>query len=117
MSINPTATLRTAHLVTVGPTETTLDAFTREELRSAKRVTYQVHNPTAQTFAGLVYSRVRGMPDLAPSTMPDFANVAPGATAIAHIDVEGLDEMEVRGQLDGLGGDVEAGASRKTATP
>lgn len=117
MSTNPSATLRAPHTVSVGPTETTLDSFTREELRSAKRITYQIYNPSAETFAGLVYLRKSGMTVFAPSTMPDFANIAPGDSAIAHIDVEGADEMEIRGLMDGLGADVEAGASRKAATP
>lgn len=117
MSVNPSATLRAAHIEPVAPTETTLDSFTREELRSAKRITYQIYNPTAQTFSGTVYLKLVGMSVFAPSTMPDFANIAPGDSAIAHIDVEGVDGLEIRGLLDGIGGDVDAAASRKAATP
>jgi hypothetical protein len=117
VSVNPATTLRAAHTVAVAPTETLLDSFTREELRTAKRITYQVYNPTAQTFAGIIYLKVAGVSVFAPSTMPDFANVAPGDSALAHIDVEGVDALEIRGLLDGLGGDIEAGATRKAATP
>lgn len=110
--------LRAAHTTAVGPTETTVDSFTADELRAAKRITLQVVNldPT-QTFTGILYRKKTGMSAWAPSTMPDFSSIGPLGSAMADIDVEGTDQLELRGTMDGLGGDVQSGATRKAATP
>jgi hypothetical protein len=118
MSVSQTSPLVAPVLVSVAPTETTLCSFARDTLKGAKRVTVQVYNTDAtQTFEGLIYRRKAGMSAWAPSTMPDFASVAPLASVMADIDVEGTDELELRGTMSGLGGDIQVGATRKAATP
>jgi hypothetical protein len=81
-------------------------------------VTIQVVNlDGTQTFAGIIYRRKTGMSAWAPSSIPDFASVAAGASVMADLDVEGTDELELRGTMSGAGGSVQVGATRKGATP
>jgi hypothetical protein len=47
----------------------------------------------------------------------DFASVAAGSAVVADIDVEGTDELELRGTMSGAGGSVTVKATRKAATP
>lgn len=101
----------------VAPTETTLAAFTRDQLRTARKIVVQVYNPTAQTFTGTVYRKKQGMTVFAVLPVPELASIAPGASEMADIDVEGTDQLEVRGYLSGLGGDMQIGANRKASAP
>lgn len=118
MSVSQSSPLVAPVTVTVAPTETTLCSFTRDTLKGAKRVTVQVYNANAsQTFVGLVYRRKAGMSAWALSTLSDFVSVGPLSSAMADLDVEGTDELEVRGTMSGAGGNVQVGATRKAATP
>ena len=101
----------------VAATETTLDTFTRVELRTAKRVTTQVYHANAgQVFAGIIYRRQTGMTAFAVYDDVTLANVASGISKDIVIDCEGSDEIEVRGTLSGLGGNVQTGTTRNSST-
>jgi hypothetical protein len=71
----------------------------------------------SQTFAGTVYRRLAGMTVWAASTIGDFGSIAAGTSVVADLDVEGTDELEVRGTMSGAGGNVRVKATRKAATP
>jgi hypothetical protein len=118
MSVSISSPLVAPVTVAVAPTETTVCSFKRGTLQGAKRITIQVSNLDAtQTFNGTVYRRKAGMAAWAPSTIPDFTDLLPLTSVMADLDVEGTDELEVRGTMSGSGGDVEVGATRKAATP
>jgi hypothetical protein len=118
MSVSQSSPLVAPVTVVVAPTETTLCSFARDTLKGAKRVTVQVYNANAaQTFVGVVYRRKTGMSAWAPSTIGDFASVGPLTSVMADLDVEGTDELELRGTMSGAGGNVQVGATRKAATP
>jgi len=118
MSVTHSSPLVAPVFVVVAPTETTLCSFTRDQLKGAKRVTVQVFNmDAAQTFTGTVYRRKAGMDAWAPSTVPDFFSVNALLSVMADLDVEGTDELEVRGSMSGAGGTVQIGATRKASTP
>lgn len=118
MSVSPSTVLLDPTSVSVAPTETTLAAFTREQLRTAKRIVVQVCNlDGSQTFSGIIYRKKSSMADFAPSSIGDFASVGPGLSAMVDLDIEGTDQLEVRGTMSGAGGSVQIGANRKAATP
>ncbi len=118
MSISQTAPLRAVATVAVAPTETTIASLTRDELKGAKRVTVYIYNADAtQTFAGLVYRKMTNGTAYAPSTLPDFGSIGPLTAAMADLDVEGTDLVEIRGTQSGAGGNVQIGVNRKVATP
>lgn len=113
MSVGQTFTLVAATTVAVAPTETTLCSLTRTMLRGAERVSVQVYNTdAAQTFVGTVYRRKADMGAWAASTLPDFSSVGALSSVMADIDVEGTDELEVRGTMSGAGGDVQIGVTK-----
>lgn len=97
----------------VATTESTLASFTRDQLRTARKIVVQVYNPTAQTFTGKVYRKKSGMSGFAVLPVSEFDNIPAGESGMADIDVEGTDQLEVRGQLSGLGGNMQVGANRK----
>lgn len=118
MSVSVSAPLLAPTTVAVAPTETVVCSFTRDSLKGAKRLTVQVSNADAtQTFAGTVYRRLRGMTLWTASTIGDFGSIAPSTAVVADLDVEGTDEVEVRGTMSGAGGNVSVAANRKAATP
>jgi hypothetical protein len=87
-------------------------------MKGAKQVTIQVVNLDAtQTFVGIVYRRKAGMSAWAPSTLPDFSSVGPLASVMVDIPVRGTDELELRGTMSGIGGNMQVGATRMAATP
>ena len=104
--------------VAVAPTETTILSVSRDTLRGAKRLTVGVENLDAtQTFAGVVYRRMSGMTTWAASSLPDFSSMPALSSVVSDLDVEGTDELEVRGTMSGAGGDVLVRANRKASTP
>jgi len=118
MTVSTSSPLNSVTTVAVAPTETTVLSVARESLRGAKRLTVGVQNDDgSQTFAGTVYRRLNGMTTWAASTLSDFASVAAGSAVVADIDVEGTDELELRGTMSGAGGNVKVKATRKAATP
>lgn len=118
MTVSTSSPLNTATTVAVAPTETTILSVSRESLRGAKRLTVGVENKDgSQTFAGVVYRRMNGMTAWATSTIADFASIAAGASVVADLDVEGTDELEIRGTASGAGLNVLVKANRKAATP
>lgn len=93
-------------------------SVSRELLRGAKRITVGVQNNDAtQVFAGTVYRRLNGMTTWAASGLVDFSSVSPLSAVVADLDVEGTDELELRGYMSGAGGIVVVKATRKAATP
>lgn len=118
MTVSISSPLNSATIVAVAPTETTVLSVSRESLRGAKRLTVGVQNDDgSQTFAGTVYRRLSGMSVWATSSIADFASVAAGTAVVADLDVEGTDELELRGAMSGAGGNVTVKATRKAATP
>jgi len=118
MSVSNSSPLSNVATVAVAPTETTVLSVSRESLRGAKRITVGVQNDDGtQVFAGTVYRRLAGMTVWAASTLGDFASIAAGAAVVADLDVEGTDELELRGTMSGAGGNVTVKATRKAATP
>ena len=118
MSVTQSSPLVAPVTAAVAPAETTQCSFSRDQLKGAKRVTVQVHNTDAtQTFAGTVYRRKAGMTAWAPSTVPDFSSVNPLSSVMCDLDVEGTDELELRGVMSGAGGGVVVGATRKASSP
>lgn len=118
MSVSISSPLISATTVTVGATETTVLSVDRDTLRGAKRLTVGVENlDGTQTFAGVVYRRMNGMSTWAASAIPDFSIINAGMAVVADLDVEGTDELELRGTMSGLGGDVLVKANRKASTP
>lgn len=118
MSVNPASPLQTPVTVAVAPTETTVLTVTRDSLRAARRITVQIYNAdAAQTFAGVVYRKVRNMTAYAVSTLPDFSSIGPLSSVMADLDVEGTDELQIRGTMSGAGGNVQVGATRKGDSP
>lgn len=118
MTVSTSSPLNSLTTVSVAPTETTVLSVTREVLRGAKRLTVGVENADgSQTFSGIVYRRMSGMTAWAASSIGDFASIGPGSAVVADLDVEGTDELEVRGTASGLGLNVRVKANRKAATP
>ena len=118
MSVSTSSPLSVATTVAVAPTETTVLSVARESMRGAKRLTVGIENKDgSQVFAGMVYRRMSGMTAWAASTIGDFASIAAGTSVVADLDVEGTDEVEVRGTMSGAGGNVLVKANRKAATP
>ena len=118
MSVGQSTVLRTPRLVAVAPTETTLESYTRLEIRTAKRITVQVyHANAAQTFSGIVYRRQAGMTGYVVYDDVTLAGVVSGASKDLVIDCEGTDEIEVRGTLSGAGGNVQTGTTRISNSP
>lgn len=118
MTVSISGPLAAATTVAVAPTETTILSVSRDTLRGAKRLTVGVENLDAtQSFTGAVYRRMSGMTAWAQSPLADFASILAGAAVVADLDVEGTDELEVRGTMSGAGGDVLVRANRKAATP
>ena len=116
-AVNPSQVLRAPHTVSVAPTETTLDSFTRAELRTAKRITVQVYHANAgQVFTGIVYVKQTGMTDFA--IYDDTQLVAASTVSkIIVVDTGGFDLIEVRGTLSGAGGNVQTGTTRISNSP
>ncbi len=118
MTVSTSSPLNAATTVAVAPTETTVLSVSRESLRGAKRLTVGVENKDgSQTFVGVVYRRMNGMTAWAASSLGDFASIAAGSSVVADLDVEGTDELELRGTMSGAGGNVLVKANRKAATP
>lgn len=118
MTVSISNSLNAATSVSVAPTETTVLSVSRDLLRGAKRVTVGLQNNDAsQTFSGTVYRRLNGMTTWAASGMVDFSSVLPLSAVVADLDVEGTDELELRGYMSGAGGTVVVKATRKAATP
>lgn len=118
MTVSISSPLNSATIVAVAPTETTILSVSRESLRGAKRLTVGVENKDgSQTFAGTIYRRMSGMTAWAASSLGDYASIAAGASVVADLDVEGTDELELRGTMSGAGGNVLVKANRKAATP
>ena len=118
MSVSVSGRLTLPTTVAVAPTETVVVSYLREVLKGAQRITVQVVNSDAtQTFSGNVYRRLQGAGTWALSDFTDFATIAPLASAVADMDVEGTDEFELRGTMSGAGGNVLVAATRKAATP
>jgi hypothetical protein len=118
MTVSTSSPLNAVTTVAVAPTETVVLSVARESLRGAKRITVGVQNDDgSQTFAGTVYRRLAGMTVWAASTIGDFGSIAAGTSVVADLDVEGTDELEVRGTMSGAGGNVRVKATRKAATP
>jgi hypothetical protein len=104
--------------VAVAPTETVVMSLARVNLRGSRRITtYLSNEDAAQTFSGIVYRRLAGTVIWAASSMPDFSSVGPLGSVMADLDVEGTDELELRGTMSGAGGNVKVVANRKAATP
>lgn len=118
MSVSISGPLSAAVTVAVAPTETTVLSVSRDTLRGAKRLTVGVENlDGTQSFTGAVYRRMSGMTAWAASSVADFASMTAGSSVVADLDVEGTDELEVRGTMSGAGGDVLVRANRKASTP
>lgn len=118
MSVSTSSPLNEVTTVAVAPTETVVLSVSRELLRGAKRITVGVQNDDgSQTFAGTVYRRLNGMTVWAASSIGDFASISAGDAVVADLDVEGTDELELRGTMSGAGGNVTVKATRKAATP
>ena len=118
MTVSTSSPLNSAVSVSVAPVETTVLSVSREALRGAKRITVGVQNDDAsQTFVGTVYRRLNGMTKWAASSIGDFGSIGPLSAVVADLDVEGTDEVEVRGYMSGAGGNVTVKATRKAATP
>ena len=96
--------------VSVGPTSTVVADL---DVRSDEWVTLQIDNlDGTQTFTGVVERRQSPEMDWAPSTMGDYAGIAPGTSVVADLDVSGTGYLRVVGVMDGLGGDVAVCARR-----
>ena len=118
MSTSLSGRLTLPTTVAIAATETVVVSYQREVLKGASRVTVQVVNlDAAQTFAGAVYRRQVGMTTWALSDFADFATIAPLGSVMSDMDVEGTDELEVRGTMSGAGANVMVAATRKAATP
>ena len=118
MSVSTSSPLNSVATVAVAPTETVVLSVSREKLRGAKRITVGLQNDDgSQTFAGTIYRRLNGMTVWAASSIGDFASVTAGTAVVADLDVEGTDELELRGTMSGAGGNVKVKATRKAATP
>lgn len=118
MSVNPSQVLRAPHTVAVAPTETTIESFTRLELRTASRVTVQVYNANAlQTFAGIIYAKQTSMSEFAVYDDVTLASVGPLISKQVVIDTLGIDLLEFRGRQSGAGGDVQTGTTRVSNSP
>lgn len=109
-----TALLVPATTVAVAPTSTTVVNIDREDLRGARVLVIQLSNlDPSQTFSGALYSRIRDMSLWAARSNLEFESVAPGTSVVADINIEGTDELELRGAMSGAGGDVQVGVVRK----
>jgi len=118
VTVSVSSPLNAVTTVSVAPVETTVLSVSRETLRGAKRITVGVQNDDpSQTFVGALYRRLSGMSVWAQSSIGDFASIGPGAAVVADLDVEGTDELELRGYMSGIGGDVRVKATRKAAAP
>lgn len=114
MSVNTTNSVPTT-TVSVAPTETTLLTI---DCRSTDTVAIQLVNTDgAQTFNGTVYRRTATEATYAPSTLPDFQGLAPGASVMADIDVRSSAYLQLRGTMSGIGGNVRASYTRRASTP
>ena len=103
----------TPRLVPVAASETTLESYTRAELRTSKRLVVQVyHANAAQVFAGIIYRRQTGMTGFAVYDDVTLSGVVSGQSKDIVIDTEGTDEIELRGTLSGAGGNVQTGTTR-----
>lgn len=91
-------------VVAVAPTSTVvLEVDVREE----EWVTAQVANLDAsQTFDGVVERRQSPDMPWAPSTLSDFAGIAPLTSVVADLDVSGTGFLRMVGTMSGAGGNV-----------
>ena len=117
MSFSQTGTLLAPTTVTVAPTETTLASFTRDDLKRTKRVTVQIDGHATQMLTVAIYRRQTGMTRFALSDTGLLTPVLAGESRMADLDVYGTDELEIRGYLDGAGGDVQIGVVRAAELP
>lgn len=118
MTISRSGTLTALTTVSVAPTTTTVVSWDRTQLGSSKRLTVYLANlDGSQTFVGQVERRQQSGTTWAVSTLGDFASVVAGTAVMVDLDVEGSDEVRIRGTMSGAGGDVQVGATRKAATP
>jgi len=101
--------------VAVAPTETTVLTL---DCRAVDTVAVQLVNTDgSQTFNGTVYRRTAAETTYAPSTVPDFAGLAPGSSVMADLDVRGSAYVQLRGTMSGIGGNVRASYTRRANTP
>lgn len=118
MTVSTSSPLSAITTVAVAPTETTILSVSRDSLRGAKRLTVGVENSDAsQTFVGTAYRRMNGMTVWAPAPIESFSMVGPLASVVVDLDVEGTDELEIRGYATGAGLSVRVKANRKAAAP
>lgn len=118
MTVSTSSPLNAITTVAVAPTETTILSVVRDSLRGAKRLTVGVENSdAAQTFLGVVYRRMNGMTVWALAPVESFSSIGPLASVVVDLDVEGTDELEIRGYASGAGLDVRVKANRKAAAP
>ena len=118
MSVSTSSPLNSVTTVAVAPTETVILSVGRDNLRGAKRITVGVENEDAsQTFLGVVYRRMSGMTVWAQAPIENFSSIGPASSVVVDLDVEGTDELEVRGYASGAGLNVRVKANRKASTP
>ena len=99
--------------VSVLPTETVLKSFAVTDWKTSTRVAIQLVNTTSQLFTGSIYRRKYGMSAWAPSTEAGLNVIPAGESRMVDLDSFGTDELEVRGYLDGAGGNIEVGDSMR----
>jgi hypothetical protein len=118
MTVSIATVLRAPHTVAVAPTETLLDALTREETRSTAALTVQIYNPDAsQTCTVILYRKQTGMTEWSVWDSVSFAAVLPLTSVSADFLVGTTDLIEIRGTQSGAGGDVQIGIIRRAANP
>jgi hypothetical protein len=90
--------------VAVAPTETTVATV---DTTSRAVCAIQVDNlDGSQTFTGTVYARVSASGAWAPTTLPDFTGLGPGASVAPAMDTTGYSGIQLRGLMSGAGGNV-----------
>lgn len=99
--------------VSVAPTTTTVLVL---DVRYVEQVAVQVTNlDGTQTFDGIVERKTFQETAYAPSTMPDFQGLAPGASVMADIDCRGSAYLRLVGTMSGAGGNVRVSYTRRAA--
>jgi hypothetical protein len=79
-------------------------------------LTVQVDNLDAtQNFSGTIQRRLTDAMEWAASSITDFANVLPGASVVADLDVRGTNALRLVGSMDGAGGDVRVAVVRRSS--
>lgn len=94
----PTAT------VAVAPTSTVV---LEADVRNNDWATVQIENlDGSQTFSGTVERRQSTDLGWSPSTIGDFASIAPGQSVTADLDLTGTAYLRIVGTMSGAGGNV-----------